>query len=156
LHLLNQRHDALLDGVAKRNAILGVVIEAVLALPGVAAVVVVPRVVGDLLALGQELVEDVIARVAVFEPGVGHELPGFLAHVAVGFFLEHRHLLDRALLAAEVDHDGPDDLVVILGQLGALHVERDVFFAEQLDIGAPLLEHHGKALRVELIGEFTS
>ncbi len=106
IELGDEGDTGLCDGVGEFEAVVGGVVEALEVFPHVGAVVGEAGVLGDLLAEGKELVEDVFQRFAVGEAAVVDQLPGLLAGWAVGEFQEFAHLLEGVFLAAKGDGHG--------------------------------------------------
>ena len=95
-------------------------------------------------------VEQIVEDVSVLQPAAGRELPGFLTQRSVGLFEQGGHLHQGALLAAEVDRHGADQLLILLLELGELGLARDVRLAEQ---GAAIRQRPVKH-RVAVGGQF--
>lgn len=138
VELADEGDDGFFDGVVEGEAVLGGVVEAFEGGPDVSAVVGEAGVLGDLLAEGEELVEEVVELFAVLDAAVGDGTPGAFAEGAVGFFEEAGGLGEGVVFAVDVGHLGAGDFVEFVGEAGDLGFEGDVFGAEDVDVGLPL------------------
>ena len=120
LDLSHQRDHDPLDGLVEPDRVGDAVVEPLAVAEGVLHEIGEPRLARDLDPELFHLVEQVIERLAILEPPVGGELPGFLADGAVGLFQKRRHLGQGPLLAAKGDGHRADDLLILLLQLGQL------------------------------------
>ncbi len=154
IELVNDGDASLGDGIGETEAIVGFVVESLEPFPHVIAVILAAGVLRDFLAECEELIEDGVDGGAVGEAAVGAGFPGFLACGAVLFFVIAGELLERLLLAAEVDGHGAGDFVVFVDELGDFDIDPHILLAKNVDFRLPFSGQHlvtvavqGRAMR---------